>query len=160
MNTTNQASAALGLNYWVISALIGVLTVCFWGDTRWVQAQDWADKMFPVKFHDFGTARQFQDLEFRFPVQNQYVEDVEIKRVSSSCLCTTVFPTKTTLKTGETGYIVARVNSSRFLGEKGAKITVEIAKPFPAVVELFDKVKIVPEGTAIVPPRNRPFQGY
>lgn len=144
----------------IVSVGIFLIAFCFGLSPVW--AQDWADRMFPIKNHDFGVATQFQNLEFRFPMKNLYVEDVRIGRVFASCNCTTVYPTQKTLKTGEVAYIVARVNSNRFLGEKGAKITVEIVEPFPAVVELFDHVRIIPEGTVLAPPApdRRPSARY
>ncbi len=146
----------------IVITTVGFFLAAFCFASEAVQAQDWADRMFPVKSHDFGVASQFQSLEFRFPMKNLYVEDVRIGRVSSSCNCTTVYSTQEAIKTGEVAYIVARINSSRFLGEKGAKITVEIVEPFPAVVELFDHVRIIPEGTVLAPPApdRRPSARY
>lgn len=99
-------------------------------------AQQWADKMFEVKEHDFGTVARGAKTEFEFVLSNPYLEDVHIAAVRSSCGCTTPSIKQETLKTYEKGAILAHVNSGTFLGRKGATITVTIDKPFAAEVQL------------------------
>ena len=101
-----------------------------------VYAEQWANDMFKIKDHDFGNIARGSKAEFRFPVKNLYKEDVHIASVSSSCGCTSPRIEKPTLKTHETGAIVAKINSNAFLGQKGATITVYIDKPYPATVLL------------------------
>jgi hypothetical protein len=99
-------------------------------------AQQWAQEMFEVKKHDFGSVPRGAKAEYRFEIYNPFVEDVHIAGASSSCGCTSVKVEKSTLKTYETGSILAHLNSDRFLGKKGATITVRIDKPYPAQVRL------------------------
>lgn len=108
-------------------------------------AQFWAEAMFPIKTHDFGTIARYAQAEFQFPVTNIYKETIIIESAVSSCKCTNVTVINPVLKTGQTGYIHVKINSHRFVGQKGATITVRISQPFPAAVELHDRVTVSPE---------------
>ena len=99
-------------------------------------AQDWARKMFKVTEHDFGNVARDAKAEFRFEFENLYEEDVHVANVSSTCGCTTPRVENGSLKTYEKGAIVAHVNTDRFLGRKGATLTVTFDKPFYAQVQL------------------------
>ena len=89
--------------------------------------EEWVAKMFPERKHDFGTVARGADTVYRFPVKNIYKQDVELVNVRSSCGCTTPKIEGNVLKTGETGYIVARFNTaSTFTGMHGATLTVEV----------------------------------
>jgi len=99
-------------------------------------AETWAEKMFEATRHDFGSVARGAKAEFRFVLTNIYVEDVHIAGVRSSCGCTSVRIETPLLKTYEKGAVVAHLNTDRFLGSKGATITVTIDKPLPARVQL------------------------
>lgn len=105
-------------------------------------AQQWASDMFKVKEHDFGSVARGSKTEFRFPIKNPYMEEIHISSVSSSCGCTQPSIEKDTLKTYETGSIIARINTNAFLGTKGATLTVNIDKPYPATILLHVKTYI------------------
>lgn len=96
-----------------------------------VDAAEWAQEMFKTSSHDFGTIARAAKTEFEFPFQNIYEDDVHVASVRASCGCTSVWvkDNKSTLKTWETGTIVAHINSDKFLGTKGATITVTFDKP-------------------------------
>ena len=96
----------------------------------------WADKMFPVKSHDFGNVPRGAKAEYRFEFTNPFVEDVHISHATSSCGCTSVTVETPTLKTYEKGAVLAHLNSDRFLGQKSATITVYIDRPYRAEVRL------------------------
>ena len=100
------------------------------------EAQQWAEKMFKVTSHDFGTVARGAKVEFTFEVQNIYEEEIHIASVRSSCGCTTPRIENARLKTWQTGAIVARYNTSSFYGKKAATITVVIDKPYYAEVQL------------------------
>jgi len=100
------------------------------------QAAEWAEKMFPVRSHDFGTVARAAKAEFYFPVKNIYAEPVHILAVRASCGCTTPTVTKETIERNETGYIIATFNTDRFLGSRRATIKVTLDRPQPARVEL------------------------
>lgn len=100
-------------------------------------AASWADSMFKIKKHDFGRVAIGAEASFSFKFQNIYEEEVRIVSVSSSCHCTEPSVTKKTLKSLETGEIIAKFNTSgQFLKDKGATLTVVFDKPYPAEVQL------------------------
>ena len=99
-------------------------------------AQNWAEKMFEVTQHDFGTVAKGAKTQFEFVLKNIYVEDVHIASVTSSCGCTTPSITKPLLKTYEKGSILAVYNTHLFEGRKGATLTVTFDKPYFAQVQL------------------------
>ena len=115
----------------------GLLVACLpWLMCASAAAQQWAEKMFPVRTHDFGTVARGAKAEFFFKLKNLYKEDIHIAAVRTSCGCTTPQITKPTLKTFEEGSIIAQYNTTRFLGSKTATLTVVIDKPYYAEVQL------------------------
>ncbi len=104
--------------------------------------QDWARKMFKETDHNFGNVARNATAEFRFGLSNIYMEDIHIASVRSSCGCTSPTIEKPWLKTYEKGTILAHINTDKFLGRKGATVTVTIDKPFHAQVQLHVKVYI------------------
>ncbi|MDX1963898.1 MAG: DUF1573 domain-containing protein [Pirellulales bacterium] len=110
--------------------------------------------MFSQTSHEFGTVAFGAKTEFRFKLKNLYVEDLHITGVRSSCGCTTpaiVLPGESkplnelTLKTYESGEILATFNTHKMTGYKSATLTVTIDRPFPAEVQLQVKGQILTE---------------
>ncbi len=99
-------------------------------------AEPWADVMFEVRNHDFGTLARDAKAEYRFELTNKYVEDIRIASARSSCGCTIVQVEKPALKTYEKGAIVATINTKAFRGQRGATITVTFDQPIRATVQL------------------------
>jgi hypothetical protein len=99
-------------------------------------AQNWAEKMFEVTNHDFGTVARGAKSDFSFKLKNIYKETLHISGVRSSCGCTTPTITKDTVPTLETSEIIASLNTKSFLGNKSATITVTFDQPFVAEVQL------------------------
>ena len=89
------------------------------------RSEQWVDKMFQEREHNFGTVARGADTVYRFPVTNKYKQDVELVNVRSSCGCTSPSIEKSIIKTGEIGYIVASFNTRTFTGMHGATLTVE-----------------------------------
>ena len=114
------------------AALVATL-VCLPGSAS---AQEWAQKMFSVTSHNFGTVAKGSKAEYRFTFRNLYKEDVHVSGVRTSCGCTTPTVSKSLLKTHETSEVLAHFNTDRFLGQKGAALTVTFDKPFFAEVQL------------------------
>jgi len=104
--------------------------------TSVASAQQWADKMFETRKHDFGTVARGSKVEYRFKLTNPYKETVHIASVRSSCGCTTPMVEIDTLKTYEEGAIIAHYNTSSFTGYKSATLTVTIDQPYYAEVQL------------------------
>ena len=67
------------------AALVATL-VCLPGSAS---AQEWAQKMFSVTSHNFGTVAKGSKAEYRFTFRNLYKEDVHVSGVRTSCGCTT-----------------------------------------------------------------------
>jgi len=121
---------------------IVVLTILVTACASHLFAQKWAEDMFRSKDHSFGDVSRNAKAEYDFVVYNPYLEDIHIRSVSSSCSCTTVSVDQATIKTYETAHVKARFNTDRFLGERGATLTVVIDKPFYATVQLHVKGNI------------------
>lgn len=100
------------------------------------QAQQWAEKMFSQKSHDFGAVPRAAKVEYEFTLTNLYQDDVHIAGVRSSCGCTQPRILKDTLKSNEQGAVIAAFNTSAFSGKHGARVTVSIDRPRYAEVEL------------------------
>jgi hypothetical protein len=116
-----------------VAALVGMVLS---GAPAW--ATQWAQDMFAESEHDFGTVARAATAEYAFKLTNPYQEDVRIADVRSSCGCTSVWvkDNKRVLKTHESGAIVAHINSDKFLGSKGATITVTLDRPRAAQAQL------------------------
>lgn len=114
-------------------ALIGLLVGGFVAE---VSAENWAEKMFKVKSHDFRTVGRGTKCEYHFEFTNIYEEDVHVAGLRTSCGCTTPTITKETLKTHETSAVVATFNTRTHIGQKAATLTVVFDKPYYAEVQL------------------------
>jgi hypothetical protein len=101
-------------------------------------AQDWADKMFEKRRHDYGTVALYSKAEARFKFKNVYKEDIHVAGVRCSCRCISAeAPIEQTLKTFETGEVVIAFNTAGgFLGHRTATATVIIDRPYYAEVRL------------------------
>jgi hypothetical protein len=115
-----------------LAALVATLVVL----PGTASAQEWAQKMFTVTSHNFGTVAKGSKAEYRFTFRNMYKEDVHVSGIRTSCGCTTPTVSKHLLKTHETSEVLAHFNTDRFLGQKGATLTVTFDKPFFAEVQL------------------------
>ena len=96
----------------------------------------WAAKMFKTTEHDFRVVGRGAKCEYHFEFTNLYEEDVHVAAVRSSCGCTTPTVSKDLLKTHEKASIVAKFNTSSFIGQKSATITVVFDRPYFAEVQL------------------------
>ena len=99
-------------------------------------AQTWAEKMFKDRSHDFRIVGRGTKSEFHFEFTNLYKEDIHVSAVRTSCGCTTPTVTKDTVKTHEKSAVVATFNTSTFIGQKSATLTVVFDRPTYAEVQL------------------------
>ncbi len=99
-------------------------------------AQEWANKMFQTRVHDYGTVARAAKTEYVFELQNLYKETVHIAAVRASCGCAMPRIVKDTLGTWEKGGVLVELNTRAFQGQRKATITVTIDKPFYAEVQL------------------------
>ncbi len=99
-------------------------------------AQDWAKKMFPEVTYNFGSVVKGAKTEHHFTFKNLYRDPVHIVEIRASCGCTTPIIVTKTVDSLKEGEIIARFNTDRFTGQRGATLTVVIDKPMPAEVQL------------------------
>jgi len=120
----------------LVSGLLAVAVALVVAPAERAVAQEWAEKMFSVTSHNFGTVARGSKTEYRFVFRNLYEEDVHVTSVRTSCGCTSPSVTRNLLKTHETSEVVAAFNTRTFLGQHGATLTVSFDRPFPAEVQL------------------------
>jgi hypothetical protein len=101
-----------------------------------VQAEEWAQKMFAETTYNFGTVARGSKTEHRFKFRNIYKEDIHVSGVRTSCGCTQPVVTKDLLKSHETSEVIATFNTTTFLGQHGATLTVMFDQPYYAEVQL------------------------
>ncbi len=103
-----------------------------------LSAQEWAERLFAVKEHDFGSVARGAKAEYDFVITNNLIPDVHIAAVRTSCGCTTptIANDKQLLKTYEQGAIHAHLNSDTHLGQRAATLTVTFDRPSWAEVQL------------------------
>ena len=106
------------------------------------QAEDWARKMFTTTQHDFGVVPRGSKTQFEFKLKNTFKENIHIASVRSSCACTAPKILKSDLKTYEEGAIIAELNTSSFVGQRSAVVTVVFDRPYYAEVQLLVKGNI------------------
>jgi hypothetical protein len=105
------------------------------------QAQDWAREMFDPKGQgltsfDFGTVARGAKMEHAFAVENIYVEDAHILSAEASCGCTSPEVPAQILKTWQKAYVVAKIDTVNFQGQKDVTIRVKFDRPYQAEVQL------------------------
>ena len=121
-----------------------LLVSVFCGNAAW--AQSWADSMFAIKSHNFGNVPLLSDTQYSFVFHNTSKQEVHIASVSSSCGCTEVLAPVRTIKSGEKGEIIAKINTSgQHKKNKSATITVVFDRPSTAYVQLEVAVYIRPD---------------
>jgi hypothetical protein len=99
-------------------------------------AASWADGMFDESSKDFGSVARGPALSHPFRVKNNTKDDVNISNVRVSCGCTSAWAVKTHLKPGEETAIMARMDTTRFIGPKTVTIFVQFDQP------QFDEVRL------------------
>jgi hypothetical protein len=101
-------------------------------------AQEWAQNLFKMHEHDFGSIARGAKAEYVFEITNNLIPDVHIASVRTSCGCTTptIADGKALLKTYEKGGILAHLNSDTHLGQRHATLTVTFDRPQWAEVQL------------------------
>ncbi len=110
-----------------LTAILGTNAAC---------GQEWAEKMFNKREHDFGTVARGAETVYRFELTNLYKQTMKIASVTSSCGCTSPSVENETFDTYEKAYIVAKFNTHSHIGRKGATLTVRFAPPYRAEVQL------------------------
>ena len=131
---------------YVVSALFFSLFYCGTVCTPSALAQSWADNMFAIKSHNFGNVPLLSDTQYGFVVHNTTPQDVRIASVSSSCTCAEAWAPTKTIKSGEKGEIIVKINTSgQHKQRKSSTITVTFDRPRAAHVQLEVTVYIRPD---------------
>jgi hypothetical protein len=118
---------------------LATATACFFAAQCFLPAVSqagWADSLFSIKTHDFGTVAVAAKTEFDFPIVNNTGRDIHISNVRASCGCTTPIVEEQWIKAGAQGKVTARFNTGSFRGKKGATLTVVFDRPSYAEVQL------------------------
>ena len=82
--------------------------------------------------YNFGTIKQGDIINYEFKFKNTGKSPLIIRKVTTSCGCTTTFYTREPIKPGETGVIKVKFNSSGRLGRQYKTITVITNSPDPS----------------------------
>ena len=90
-------------------------------------ADSWGASLFTTNRHDFGRVALGADAEFRFELTNTYNHDLRLINLRSSCSCVLTSVSTPLLKPGETGAVIARLNTAgQHLRSKSAVLTVQL----------------------------------
>ena len=90
------------------------------------QELNWAEKMFKDRSHDFGVVARGAEVSYRFELTNIYKEDVYITNVRTTCGCTAAQPNKDVLKSRETAYVEATMDTRRFTRRKDSNVIITV----------------------------------
>lgn len=119
-----------------------------------VSAATWADSMFDELSKDFGTVARGPVQVHSFRVVNNTQQPVNISSIRVSCGCTSASALKAYLNPGEETAVVARMDTSRFIGVKSVTIFVQFDRPTFEEVRLWvqanarDDFSVSPDGLA------------
>jgi len=109
------------LHFIALPVLIFVLT------NTTVAQESWGAALFRTNRHDFGHVVLGADAEFQFELTNNYNGNLRLVSVRSSCTCTSAKISTPLLKPGETGAVVARLNTTgQHLRNNSAVLTVQL----------------------------------
>ncbi|MBI3863572.1 MAG: DUF1573 domain-containing protein [Planctomycetia bacterium] len=113
--------------------LVGALVAC--GGSR-AFAQEWAEKMFEKREHDFGVVAKGADARYRLKITNAYKQPVHIASVTTTCGCSAAKPSKDTLVSLESAYIEIVMDTRKFSHQKDSNVIVTIDQPLHAEVRI------------------------
>jgi hypothetical protein len=122
------------MNIKTVQMLLAGLMVALWG--AGASAQEWAEKMFDKREHDFGVVARGADAKYRLVITNKYRDPVHIASVTTSCGCTAAKPSKDTLASLESAYIEIVMDTRKFQHQKDSSVTVVIDQPQHAEVRI------------------------
>ncbi len=113
-----------------------VVAVSLWAaGSAW--SATWADALFEEFSKDFGSVPRGPMLSHPFRVVNNTRGPVNIASVRVSCGCVSAVALKGHLEPGEATHIVARMDTTRFLGLKSVTVYVQFNQP------AFEEVRLV-----------------
>src|SRR5207302_9944375 len=92
-------------------------------------AATWADQLFQEVSKDFGSVPRGPTLTHSFLVKNTTADTIHIATLRVSCGCVTATSERSLLQPGEETYIIARMDTTRFIGVKSVTIFVHFDQP-------------------------------
>lgn len=113
-----------------------------------IHAAEWAKDLFQETetTYDFGTVTRGADVNHRFQFKNCFKEVIRIVNVRSTCNCTIPsidIPNRSrVLKSGESGAIIARLNTPAFSGQRSATLTVTFEFTNTKGIRAIDEVQL------------------
>lgn len=132
----------------------GVALLAMMIATESVRAANWADGMFEDLSKDFGTVPRGPTLQHSFRLKNNTGQVVNISAVRVSCGCVSATALTSVLQPGESTAVVARMDTTRFVGVKNVTIFVTFSRPAFEEVRLWvqangrDDLVVTPESLA------------
>jgi hypothetical protein len=117
-------------------------------------AATWAEQLFQEVSKDFGSVPRGPTLSHSFLVKNTTPDTVHITSLRVSCGCVTATSERSLLQPGEETFIIARMDTTRFIGVKSVTIFVHFDQPKNDEVRLWvrangrDDVMLTPETLA------------
>ena len=139
VNTMLRYSAVLFLGLWAAGP---------------AAAATWADSLFDELSKDFGSVPRGPTLSHNFRVSNNTRGTVHIANVRVSCGCVSAHALKDTLEPGEETAVVARMDTTRFVGVKSVTVYVLFDRPGYEEVRLWVQANgrndftVTPDGLA------------
>ena len=115
----------------------GVALLAMFVATEYVRAANWADGMFEDLSKDFGTVPRGPTLQHSFRIKNNTGQVVNISAVRVSCGCVSATALTSILQPGESTAIVARMDTTRFVGVKNVTVFVTFSRPTLEEVRLW-----------------------
>ena len=92
-----------------------------------IAQESWGAPLFRTNRHDFGRVVLGSDAEFQFELTNNFNGSLRLVNVRSSCTCTSAKILTPLIKPGETGAVVARLNTTgQHLRNNSAVLTVQL----------------------------------
>jgi hypothetical protein len=120
----------------MLSRKLAILAASVFCAPAIVAADPTISSMFSETSFDFGNVARNATIEHHFLLTNMGKQEIQLSGVRTSCGCTTPTVETPSIKPGETGSVLAHFNTDRFLGQRGATLTVTITKPYYIEVPL------------------------
>lgn len=115
-----------------LSLLVGLALVAVsgvaWGQGRGKDATGPRIEVEPEEY-DFGEAEQNQKLVHEFVVRNVGTEDLEIRRISTSCGCTAALATDRVVAPGEQTILKVTFETRRYRGRHERTVSLASSDP-------------------------------
>ncbi|MEZ6067921.1 MAG: DUF1573 domain-containing protein [Planctomycetaceae bacterium] len=108
------------------------LTMLFGGTTALLASPPqreltWGEKMFSALEHDFGVVTYGSEASHQIAIKNIYKDTITLYGAKSTCGCTSPSLTATSIPSGETAYLVLKLNTTQFKKAKSPNVDVSLS---------------------------------